>query len=107
MEIIFALIIILCTTIGQILLKKGALAVGKLTIYRFIIFGYIFFVLAVIFSYALMKIIPMKYYTVVMSINYITVLIGANIFLNEKINKEKVIGTTLVAIGIIIFLYKG
>ncbi len=107
MEFILGLVIIICTVIGQILLKKGALTEVKILSYKYIFFGYFFFVLAVYFSYFLMKIIPMKYYTVVMSINYIAVLIGAYIFLGERLNKKKIIGTCLVALGVIVFLYKG
>ncbi len=107
MDVILALLIILSTTIGQILLKKGALAMVRPIVLRYILFGYLFFILAVFFSYFLLKSIPMKYYTVVMSINYIAVLFGAYLFLGEKLNKKKIIGTCLVAVGIIVFLYKG
>lgn len=106
MEIILAFLIIISTTIGQILLKKGALSSKKKVEYIFIILGYFLFVMAVIFSYQLMKIMPLKYYTVVMSINYITVMFAAKYFLKEKINRSKIIGTALVTIGIIVFLYK-
>ncbi len=107
MDILYAFFIILFTTIGQILLKKGALCLRKNKMYLYIFIGYFFFVLAVLLSYELLKLIPLKYYTVVMSLNYITVLFGAYIFLNEKINKIKIKGTFMIAVGIFIFLYKG
>lgn len=104
-EILIAILIVLSTSIGQILLKKGS-------IYRndrnksllFIVFGYFIFILTIGLSYLLMQLIPMKYFTIIMSLNYITVMFGTKIFLNEKLERKKIIGTILVAIGIFIFM---
>lgn len=105
MEILFAAMIILLTTIGQILLKKAALYnQQKAKSLQLIGLGYFLFIITVIFSYLLMKLIEMKYFTVIMSINYIAVMFAASIFLNEKLQQEKVIGTMLVALGIFIFM---
>ena len=107
MEYLFSFLVIIFTTAGQIFLKKATFFNYKTKVFSLIFIGYFLFILAFVFSYVLMKLIPMKYYVVIMSINYITVLFGAKYFLNEKINKNKIIGTSLVTIGIIIFLYKG
>lgn len=105
MEILFAFLIVLLTTTGQILLKKGAIySHQKSKSLRFIGLGYILFLLTIIFSYLFMKLVPMKYFTVIMSVNYIAVMFAASIFLNEKLKREKIIGTVLVAVGIFIFL---
>lgn len=105
MEILFTFLIILLTTIGQILLKKGAMCSHqRIKSLQFIGLGYFLFVLTIVFSYLLMKLVPMKYFTVVMSLNYITVMFAASIFLNEKMGREKIIGTILVTVGIFIFL---
>lgn len=105
MEIIFALIIVLLTTSGQILLKKGALFQSACTkSLLFIGLGYFLFVLTIVSSYLLMKLIPMKYFTIIMSLNYIAVMFGASLFLNEKLERKKIIGTILVSIGILIFM---
>lgn len=107
MEFILACIIILLTTIGQILLKKGAIYhKERRKSLLFIGLGYFLFILTIGFSYLLMKIIPMKYFTIIMSLNYITVMFGANIFLNEKLEREKIVGTLFVAIGIFIFMWE-
>ncbi len=105
MEIIFIILIVLLTTTGQILLKKGANHHNDRTkSLQFIGLGYVLFVITIGFSYLLMKQIPMKYFTIIMSLNYITVMFGAKMFLNEKLERKKIIGTVLVAIGILIFM---
>ena len=105
MIIFITLLIILLTTSGQIFLKLGAdKSKGTNFINNYVIYGYLFFLLTIILSYYLMQIVPMKYFTVVMSLNYIAVMIVAKIFLNEKINKDRLTGTILVALGVFIFL---
>ncbi|NOR59008.1 MAG: EamA family transporter [Sulfurimonas sp.] len=107
MEVIIACLIIVLTTTGQILLKTSATSDNeskkKLI---FMTLGYFVFLLTVLLSYELMKSIQMKYFTVIMSLNYISVLLGSKIFLEEKLDRNKILGTALVAVGIFIFLIK-
>lgn len=105
MIIFIVLLIITLTSAGQIFLKLGADRLKPSTfINRYVILGYTMFVLTIILSYYLMQKVPMKYFTVVMSLNYIAVMIAAKIFLDEKINKNRISGTIMVAIGVFIFL---
>ena len=84
MIIFISILIILLTTAGQIFLKLGADKADDVRLINsFVLFGYILFLIAVLFSYFLMKIIAIKYFTVIMSLNYITVMIAAKIFLGE------------------------
>jgi drug/metabolite transporter (DMT)-like permease len=106
MIFIYGLVSILTTTTGQILLKKGASGANKREVYFFVVLGYTFFFFAVLISYILLKLIQMKYFTVVMSLNYVSVMFASRIFLNEKLDRPKVIGTLLIAVGVLIFLYK-
>ena len=107
MIISLALLIILLTTAGQIFLKLGAdKAKESFFINGYVLFGYLLFLLTIMCSYYLMKIVPMKYFTVIMSLNYITVMVAAKVFLSEKINKDRFIGTMLVTCGVIVFLMK-
>lgn len=107
MEIFIAILLILLTTAGQIFLKLGADRIkGVSFINGFVLFGYALFLLTVILSYFLMKIVPMKYFTVIMSLNYITVMISAKLFLCEDVNKDRLIGTILIAFGVVVFLLK-
>ena len=106
MELLFAFFMVFLTTVGQIFLKKGAIYQENRTkSLTFIGFGYLLFVMTIIFSYMLMKIIEMKYFTVIMSLNYITVMFGASIFLNEPLKRRKIIGTSIVTLGIMVFMY--
>ena len=106
MEIFFSVCIVLLTTAGQIFLKKGAIyRSNRKKSLTFIAIGYLLFVITIGFSYMLMKLVPMKYFTVVMSLNYIAVMFGAKIFLDETFEKKKVIGTMLVTLGIMVFMY--
>jgi len=106
MELLFSFFIVLLTTAGQILLKKGAIYHHKrIKSLQFIGLGYLFFVITIVFSYLLMNLIPMKYFTVIMSLNYVTVMFGASIFLEERLEKKKVIGTIIVTFGIMVFIY--
>ena len=82
MVIFISLMLIVLTANGQIFLKLGA---NKNRVASFIngyiIFGYILFFLTIILSYYLMKIVPLKYFTVIMSLNYIAVMVLENCFL--------------------------
>lgn len=104
MEIFFALVIILLTTAGQVFLKKGmTYRKEKSKSLQLIGLGYFLLTLTLIISYLLMKLIAMKYFTIIMSLNYIAVLLGSKMFLNEKFEQKNVIGTILVTLGIMIF----
>lgn len=107
MVIVLASLIVIFTTIGQILLKRAALVLSANRMYLLISIAYTFFIIAVLLSYEILKTLELKYYTVIMSVNYIAVLVAAHYFLNEKITRVKLKGTLLIAIGIFIFLYNG
>ena len=107
MSLVIAFFIVFLTTLGQVLLKKAALAhEDRKKSLLFLSLGYSIFIVTIGLSYLLMKMIPMKYFTVIMSLNYITVMLGAKLFLNERLNRQKIIGTSLVAIGILIFMWR-
>ncbi len=99
MKAVFILINIVFTTIAQILLKFSAVKNNLFLLAG----GYFLFVLVVIDSYFLMKLIDFKYFTAIMSTNYLTVFIASTIIFRESINKTKTLGVVLVAAGVIIF----
>ena len=108
MAIEVAICIVILTTFGQLFLKQSArlsLVSGKrLKSLSLMALGYCLFLLTIFFSYQLMKLVPMKYFTVVMSVNYIAVMFAAHFFIKEPLERKKVIGTVLVAVGIFIFM---
>lgn len=103
MTLFLIIINILLTTIGQILLKYATINGNKL----FLAAGYFLFVLVVIASYFLMKLIEMKYFTVIMTLNYLTVFLLSVWLFKEKITRNKILGVLFVIIGIVIFSFGG
>lgn len=103
MTVVLIIINILFTTVGQLLLKYAAIKNSKL----FLATGYFLFVLVVVASYFLMKLIELKYFTVIMSLNYLTVFFLSAYVFKEEINKTKLIGVFLIIFGIIIFSFGG
>ena len=107
MTVLISVLVIILTATGQIFLKLGADSKqGNPFINGFVISGYASFLLTIVLSYYLMKIIPLKYFTVIMSSNYVVVMIGSKYFLNETITKDRIFGTMLITIGIVVFLLK-
>lgn len=99
-EILIVLSIIM-TTIGQLFLKKASVNGGLINIYLWS--GYFLFVIVLIISYILMKLIDLKYFTMIMSVNYISVYVSSAYFFNEKVTKNKIIGILLIICGLIVF----
>lgn len=105
-EVFLAVLLIGQTTAGQLFLKKSShIRENKKRSMFYLIIGYSLFTLTIVFSYIFLKLVPMKYFTVIMSLNYIAVMLGAYVFLNEKLEKENIIGTITVTIGVMVFLY--
>ncbi|MGB5920467.1 EamA family transporter [Arcobacter sp.] len=94
--------LIFVNTLGQILLKKATLVNKRKMIY--LSFGYVLFFVAVIVSFYLMKIVELKYFTVIMSSIYVTVLLMSAFIFQESLDKNKITGTILVILGIIVFI---
>ena len=105
MTTLISITIILLTAIGQILLKMGADRTDSDQFYNgFVVTGYIVFSITVLLSYHLMKVVPLKYFTVIMSTSYVAVMLAARIYLQEPIKRDRFIGTALIAIGVFVFL---
>ncbi|TKI69910.1 hypothetical protein FCU45_04680 [Sulfurimonas crateris] len=104
MTVVLIIINILFTTVGQLLLKYAAI---KNNSKLFLATGYFLFVLVVVASYFLMKLIDLKYFTVIMSLNYVTVFLLSAWIFKEELNKVKITGVFLVIIGIVIFSFGG
>lgn len=98
---IYVLIIssILLTTAGQIFLKLASLKKSKYYLFS----GYFLFIVVVLISYFLMHLIMFKYFTVIMSLNYLTVFMTSVLIFKEQINRFKVIGVLSIVLGIVIF----
>jgi len=101
---IFAVFI---ASVSQILLKKSANNNHKnwlkeiLNIRVFI--AYSMFVLSSILTIYAYKGVQLKYGSIIQSSGYIFILLLSKIFLEEKITKNKILGVTLIIIGIVVF----
>ena len=100
--LIGALIVGLTST-GQILLKLGAKRGKKLIFNRYVISGYLCFITVIFLSALLMKHVEFKYFTIIISMNYMVTSMMAVIILKEKITMSTITGIILITTGAIIF----
>lgn len=105
MTILIIVLIVIMTALGQLLLKIGA-STNHASIYfnKFVILGYILFVVVLMLSYYLMLTLSLKYFTVIMSVNYVVVMLSAGLFLKDRLTSKKILGTVLVVAGVCVFV---
>jgi len=101
MIILLVIMSIMLTAVGQLLLKQSVFV--KNYKWFFLCSGYFSFFITVLMSYFLMKLIELKTFAVIMSINYVVVMILSALIFKEKMCKNKVIGTVFVLLGVIVF----
>jgi drug/metabolite transporter (DMT)-like permease len=97
------LVLVLLNTVGQLFLKQAVVSKDKVQIICLFL-GYFCFFLTIVTSYFLMKIVPLRYFTVVMSLNYISVLFASAYYFKEKLSISKLLGILIVMMGIFIFM---
>lgn len=96
-------------TLGQILLKIGARQQSekpsffKIFLNPYSFCGYALFFVVTVFSVYLLKIIDLKLIVIIISMNYVFILIASVIFLKEKLTRNKLIATLFILLGIGIF----
>lgn len=99
---------LLIAAFSQVLLKKSALSAHKNKLYEYlnplVIVGYTLMLSCTLISTITLRVIPLSIGTLLESGSYIFVLILSRVFFKEKITKNKIIGTFLIAIGITITL---
>lgn len=94
-------IVIFLTTLGQLLLKVAS----KKNSIIYLSLSYIIFIIVVITSYFILKEIELKYFTAIMTINYLMVFLASSYILKETISKKNILGIFLVTMGLIIFIF--
>lgn len=106
--ILILLFSVIISAFSQILLKKSANKTYSKKIYEYlnvyVIIGYFIFFLAIILDMIGLKKVPVSFIPIIESSSYIFVIIFSKIFLNETINKTKIVSISLIFAGIIIFL---
>lgn len=98
---------VLIASISQIILKKASMEEYSSFIKEYlnlkVIVGYGLMVLSTILTIFAFKSLDYKNGPIIESIGYIMVMILSKIFLKEAITKKKVIGNSLIILGIVIF----
>ena len=109
-KILFSLIFIFgvfISSVSQILLKKSAQVEYGSKIKEYlnprVIFAYIIFFGATLCSILAYTKIPLSFGPILESAGYIFVAILSRLFLKERITKKKLIGLSIIIIGIIIY----
>ncbi len=97
---ILIVLAILFTVVGQLMLKHAVTSMRK---YVFLISGYALFFITVCLSYLIMKRIDLKYFTVIMSVNYFLVSLASAIIYKERMSFKFFVAVGLVVIGVFIF----
>lgn len=108
-EILFSIIFVagvLLASISQIMLKKSANTNGasgvKAYLNPFVIGAYTIFVLSTLTSLLCLKYIPLSRAPILDATGYIFVAILSRIFFGERLVKKKVLGFTLIILGVIV-----
>ena len=101
MTILMVILCVLMNTFGQLFLKISALA--NRNKYLYLMSGYGLSFCTVVVSVFLMKFIQLKTFTLIMGLNYISILFVSQWFFNERLTLNKLIGTILVLAGVVVF----
>ena len=95
------------SSVSQVLLKKSAQQHYQNKIREYlnarVIFAYMIFFAATLCSIIAYKVIPLSLGPILGSAGYIFVAFLSRIFLKEKITKRKILGLSVIIIGIVIF----
>ena len=109
-KILFSLIFIFgvfISSVSQIILKKSAQKEYPSRIKEYlnarVIFAYIIFFGATLCSIWAYKVIPLSLGPILESAGYFFVAVLSWLFLKEKITKQKMLGLSIIIIGIIIY----
>jgi multidrug transporter EmrE-like cation transporter len=94
--------LVLVNTGGQLLLKRAAEIGGVRSIELWS--GYFLFLVSVVVSFFFMRVLDLKYFIVIMSLNYVSVMVASAYFFREPLTASRIAGTMLVLAGVIVFV---
>ena len=104
----FILIAMSCTVVGNLLLKtgvehRGVSTVGPLSLLKLQTFlGALAFVFAMIFYMMVLKRISLNLAQSIFALQFVLVIIAANVILGEAIGPQRWLGIGLIAVGLFI-----
>lgn len=106
---LLAILVSVLASLGQVNFKKGAqnIDIKKPFAYnlknKYLIIGMVLFLLSPALSVFIMMFIDFSVFYTFTALNYFFIMIFSYKILNEKIGRLKIIGTSLIILGIIIF----
>ena len=114
--IIYILISVLTSAVGQLLLKKGMNNLGSITLslnqllptlWKMVINPYVFIGLVIylagtVFWLAALSRVDLSYAYPFASLSYVIMLVASWIMFNEKITLNRLIGTVVIGIGVLL-----
>lgn len=103
LNLFLAAAIVFMTAGGQVLLKMGANSSGNLIFNPYVMGGYSMFVAVMFMSAILLRSIDLKYFTVIISLNYLVATIASAYFLKETFTARKLIACLVITLGAAIF----
>ncbi|MFL0581118.1 EamA family transporter [Solibacillus silvestris] len=106
MHILIIILLPILNASGQVLMKKAALSTENRSKLILLFFAYSIFLLSTVLTIYVLKIIPTKYFTVILAFNFILTTAFSVYILKEKIGNKTVVGTIFVLLGVGIFSYK-
>jgi drug/metabolite transporter (DMT)-like permease len=115
-DILYIIIGVLASAVGQIILKKGMTSVGPVTLSfnqigsvvvrmgtnPYVVFGLFVFLGATIFWLAALSRVDLSFAYPFVSLSYVVMLVASWLFLNEDISFLRLIGTLIVIVGVLL-----
>lgn len=104
---LLTLVIVVCTSIGHILLKVAATRIsesgGRIYSHPLSVVGYGIFALVAFLSIYAMKGLNMTFFFALNSLTYICIPVLAYLVLKESFTRNKVIGVIIITAGVLLF----
>lgn len=96
--------LIIVSNVGaNILIKKGAVSGEHIFLNIYTLSGYAVFCIVLLLSIKLISITELKFFSVVMAMNYLFTFMAGVIFFKEGTNLFGIIGIVCISVGVVIF----
>ena len=114
--IIYILISVLASTVGQLLLKKGMNNIGSITlnwgqlvstvwtivINPYVFIGLVIYLAGTVFWLAALSRVDLSYAYPFASLGYVIMLVASWLMFDEKITVSRLLGTVIIGIGVLL-----
>jgi multidrug transporter EmrE-like cation transporter len=103
---IYVPLCIILTSMGQLFLKIGARGknnIRSMFLNPYAITGYVLLAVVTVCAVLALNSVDLKLFYALMSLNYVVVILLSNVILNEPLSYNKIVATSLIVIGIIVF----